>query len=733
MMRIALGLLLLFARPAADEVLENEHVRVVVAPQKGGAVVSMRHKKAAAFAILADKGAGLAGAGEFFTGSVSAGAQVHDLGGLPLKALPVARDGDDSVLTLKAPLEFVSPGLSFERTLRLAKDESGFRMTDTFRNDGPGAQEVTLRFGARARQRPDGWRVKLSSWFGDSKGWKHQTRRYRQPGEPRTVFEASAPPFFWRLVGPYGVGFLYQVRVAQAPVTAVHTLPVEKGWENGYGSAAGLEWQTKDLPLGAGKAFSTESSILIDEGGREGNDPASLATSDRLVVTVDLPAAGKSGETLPALATVVSARPQKVRLAISTGQEADLVLQPGLAKVFPFEVTAARKGILPVEVVVGDADGRKLAASAARSVIDGEGLEGEAGQIWKKYVRKMPERVYRGSWVQIGEQLAKEDRIKAKEPDPRSGERLAFYQKRFPYYAALLEGASRALKVEPERLAALDSGEGRPREACMSILFEGPDGPLLAYSKERSAEDALGGLNYMKVLPDQGYPYQVYECASWQNGYGINSMGLCVVGVAITCDKKTEALAQKATEDWKASGKVTAPIGQHLILATCKNVEEAVAFIENPEAPLHFTGNMLLGDRSGRVARMESVGIYRQIHRYDGNEERFYVCGNYPHPREDGLFKPGPEWDWTANILLRERFIWDLAGAKKGRVGLKDAIGIMSSHGNVGMCLHGFDNPAGFYSQTSFIGVPRTGEIWMTHGQPCKVRYHRFTLEDTER
>jgi hypothetical protein len=726
----------------ADEVLENDHVKIAVSPGKGGAVLSMIHKKAAKFECIARNGAGVAGVGAFFAPTVTVGTRTCEVADLPISREAPTEDGSGRTLRMKGSLDHLAPGLSVERMLRLAKDEGGFRLVDTYRNDGPGARDLTLKLGARALQRPEGWRLRTSSWFGDSKGWKHLTRRYRQPGEPRTILEAATPHLFWRLVGPYGVGFLYQVRAPQAPVRMVHTLPEEKGWENGYGSAAGLEWQTEALRLEAGKAISIQGSVLIDEGGREGNDPALLAASDRMVVTVDLPAAGKSGETLPAAATVVSARARSVKLTVfqsrreggrtldqKTLQEASLVLEPGLAKVLPFESTPSGKGTCSVEVVLRDENGRRLASSVAGSLIDGEGLEGEAGQIWKKHMRKIPERVYRGTWAQIGDQLAKEGRIRPKEPDARSAERLALYRKRFPLYAELLDGAAHTLKIGPERLASADSGESRPREACMTVLFEGPDGPLVAYSKERSAEDALGGLSYMKVLPDRGYPYQVYECASWQNGYGINSAGLCIAGVAITCDKETEDCARKTAEDWTAAGKIFAPLGQHLLLATCSNVEEALAFIENPEAPLHFTGNMLLADRSSQVARMESVGIYRQIHRYDGKEERFYVCGNYPHPREDGRFRPGPEWDWAANILLRERFIWMLAGARKGRVGLKDAFGIMSSHGSVGMCLHGFDNPAGFYSQTSFIGVPRTGELWMTHGQPCKVRYYRFTLD----
>src|SRR5439155_14394398 len=107
---------------------------------------------------------------------------------------------------------------------------------------------------------------------------------------------------------------------------------------------------------------------------------------------------------------------------------------------------------------------------------------------------------------------------------------------------------------------------------------------------------SLNGLGYVKVIPNKGYPYHMYTLNHWSFGYGINSEGLCTSGASINCDDRTEAAGAKATREWKQSGRTVAPLGTHLMLAMCRNVGEAIAFIENPAAPFEFHGNMLVMD-----------------------------------------------------------------------------------------------------------------------------------------
>jgi hypothetical protein len=240
----------------------------------------------------------------------------------------------------------------------------------------------------------------------------------------------------------------------------------------------------------------------------------------------------------------------------------------------------------------------------------------------------------------------------------------------------------------------------------------------------------MGGLAYMKVIPDRGYPYHVYECGTWQNGYEVNSEGLSASGASINCDARTTEAGRKATGEWKAAGKRVAPLGSHMTLATCKDVEEAVRFIENPRAPFEFEGNMLLVDRGGNAARLESVGIHRQIHRYDARKDGFFAAGNYPHENGAGLFRIGPDWGWAANTMMRERLLEELAGGRQGKISLREAFALMETHGPGGMCQHIHDNVGRLYTSNSFLAVCRTGDLWLSQGPPCRVRYARFSLKD---
>ena len=112
----------------------------------------------------------------------------------------------------------------------------------------------------------------------------------------------------------------------------------------------------------------------------------------------------------------------------------------------------------------------------------------------------------------------------------------------------------------------------------MDLAFDGPDGPINAFSKEREGP-SFGGLSYFKVLPTTGYNYHMYIMppANWSHGYGVNSAGLSTSGATLNCDDATTRKGREATAAWKAAGKFVAPVGMNTILATCKDVDEALA------------------------------------------------------------------------------------------------------------------------------------------------------------
>ena len=725
---LALSATLLLAGTRLDDekVLENDHVRVTVDPRAGGAITGMTFKHATVFPVIAERGAGVAGTGTLFVPRIDGTDIGTNSPAVSMKSLE-----GETVLEVTCP---AGDGLTLTRTIRMAKEESGFRITDVYHNRG--RSDAKIRVGCRSLQRPEPWRLTLGSWFGDGRRSWRRDIPFAAGDATRKRIESSR--LFWRLSGQYGVGFHYASSLPGGRAELLHELPKERG------HPVRFRWDSDALPLAAGSSLTVESGVLIDEGGRADSDPETQAGDGRILVTVDLRSGGRRGESMPALVTAVSAIPTEAKLVLEAYtregdtvlnrwrlKDQDLTLKPGKARLIPFDVTPTLKGLLYVRAVLQDASGATLASGRDRAVIEGENATGELGTIWKTYVRKIPNAVYKGTWAQIGAQLAKAGRLKARSASPGARERLAFYEKRFPYYAELVRGAAKELGARPETISQAPT-PAAPSEACMNVFFNGPDGPINAFSKERSGS-GLRGLGYMKVLPDRGYAYHVYECGRWQNGYGVNSKGLSTSGASINCDGRTNSQGQEETRKWKSSGRRVAPLGMHLMLATCRNVDEAIRFIRNPEAPFEFTGNMLLVDREGNAARLESVGIRRQIHRYDPERKAFFVVGNYPHETKEGLFKIGANWGWAANTMLRERLLWDLAGARTGGVTLKDAFWLMETHAAGGMCQHVCENPGRLMTSTSYIAVCRTGDLWLAHGPPCRVRYYRFTLEDASR
>jgi hypothetical protein len=714
---------------SSAEVSENEFLRITLDPQKGGAVSEMRYRKAVVIPSIADRGAGLAGSGQFFTPLVQVGDKTVDLAAVAMKA-----EKSSGAIKLTTSLDSISPGLSLERAISMGPNESGLRITDTYRNDGQA--ELNLQIGAKSRQQPEPWRLTLRCWFGDTTRNLWQFTPYNAGG--KEVIESKSDKAFWRVSSQYAVGFLYQVAVPRSRATLTHTLPNEKG------NPAEFQWLSTPVTIPAGQSLAVASTVLIDEGGREGN----LAScSDRVLVTADLRAAGKTGEPTLGFGTVVSAVPRKVRMMVSDYlyvepmkepprkvHEFDLTLEPGRAAWRQFEVTPPGKGLYYIEVAVLDENGQQLGVGSSRAVIDGDDLQtGEFAQSWKLYTRKLPEVHAEGTWEEIGAQLAKSGTPGPLKPrsndEAQAREALAFYQRKFPFYAELIAGAAKALDVAPTALLDTAPPAAASKDACMGVIFHGPDGVVNAYSKERSGSN-VNGLGYVKIIPTRGYPYHLYTLGDWSFGYGVNSEGLCTSGASLNCDKDTSAAGKKKAAEWKQSGRCTAPLAFHMMMAACKNVEEALAFIENAEAPLDWEGSMLVVDRAGNAALVESAGIIHNILRPRKGQLAF-ASGNSPHEDKSGLFKCGDNWGWAVNTQLREVFLEGVLRELKGQVSVKEAIWIMETHALPGgMCQHGFENPGSLHTSTSYLGLAKTSELLISHGPPCRVRYERYKLND---
>ena len=727
----------LAAAPAA--VLENDHARVTIDPAHGGAVTRMDHKHAPSVPLIRDRGAGLAGEGRFFAGVLAVGEKRLDLRNVKMQ---IPGGASARRVELAADLSALHPRLSIRRTLAMDANESGLRIVDTYRNAATaGAAAISLRVGAASRFDGHPWNRTLRCWVGDRRRGHWLFTPYGRGNV--TKLPAASKEMYWRILGQYGTGLVYLPVAPAAPVEMVHRLPKEKG------HPAEFDWLAAPVDVPAGGQVSVRSAVLIDTGGRPSEGAASLLGADRVIVHADLPSAGRRGRPMDCFVTVTSPTPRRVRVVVTEhyvllnwGGEKDrtkpkeatsfeLDLRPGVGAERHFRHRPAHVGLVYLRCEVRDLAGAVLGAASPRAVIDGKKTtSGEFAQTWKYYTQRLEEVHLRGTWEEIGRQMARRKLIR---PARHAGgaKRLAFHDKAFPFYGRLLRGAAAELKTHAAKLAAMGDSPGRPAPpaaACMGLLVHGPDGPIHLYSKERSGSSRRG-MGYVKVVPDAGHRYHMYTLGNATFGYGVNDAGLSTSGATINCDAETDRRGREETKRRLAGGAMTAPLGMHMLMASCATVDEAVRFVTRADAPLDFTGNLLLADRAGNAAVLESVGTYQQVLRRRRGD--LATMGNYPHRRTDGLFDIGANWGWAANTMLRERLVRSLVDEWKGQVSLADALAIMATQTEPGgMCQHVFDNVGLLYSTCSSIAVLKTGDLYISHGPPDRVEYVRYRLGD---
>lgn len=724
-------------------VLENVDVRIEIDAAGGGAITRMVHKKATTFGFIAERGAQVAASGRFFVPVIEAGGKLHVLDGAAFSVSRERTEQEQRVI-LRAALDEVLPGLSLERVVTVWPVESGLHITDTYRL---AAGSQTLRVGTASRAAGEKWMLTQRSWFGDSRqDWSRFAPLAADAVDEPTI---QTPDVYWRTINQYGVGMLYRVRSPQGPCSLKHRLGKAEGFPCDF------QWLSAPVELTAGKEVKVDGAIMVDEGGRAGATPAQRATGHRFLLTLDVPQAGRSGQLADCYATAVAVIPRKFTLTLSARRRnidwkeghdepfgplattKELSIEEGLAGVHHFEAMPKGPGLYVIRVEAREPDGQLLAEPIeAQMVVDGQALKGDSpyGKVWSHWTRRLPEVILRGTWEEIGAQLAGQNLLNDALRDA-PGERIAYYEKHFPYYARLLRGAAKARGVPVGTLRAQAAPKPAPPNvissageatACMDLLVNGPDGPIQFFSKEREA-DLLHGLAYCKVIPDQGYRYHLYTLNSWSFGYGINSAGLATSGATI--NSSDEGFAAAKARIRSKPGAYPAPIGFHMLLAMCKNVDEAIAFLDNPDGPLEFVGNVLISDASGKGVIVNGYRSYHYLAPAD-RKDRF-ATGNYPIEAPDSPFKMGPNWGWAANTMLRERAVRRYMQGRNFEVSLRDAFIIMNGRNEPGnMNQMTYDNPGLLYSNASIVMVSRTGDLYLSNGPPHLVEYVRYRLGD---
>lgn len=695
---------------APPVLLDNGIIRVEVDPASG-ALARVELKTAFRFPLNAP-GAGVAGSGRLFLPWLESAGGSREV--LSSADRPATSTDFHPNRTLR--LTWKIGGLTLMRRITMPGQAAEFTIDDELRNGSDG--ERSGRVGLLCRQSAEPWRRTDRTWIGNAQQCLKLASSSLRPAQNERRLSGS--PLFWRQIEEYGTGLLARIDTGgrEGEISA-RGLP-------GAGRAVEVGWRAEPFHLASGESVRWTTEVSVDEGGGAPDEGNAFAP---VLARADFAAAGRSGESVLGFATAVSARSRQVVIIVATDHElarAQFQLVPGKVARLPVALVPAAGGETRVRVKVLE-DGRLVSEAAAGILVDGAA----DSPIWRTYSRRMPEENYRGSWAEIGEQLVRSrDRLhgsnsveitvgKAGGPDNN----LAYFRRHRPYYADLLAGIARAESASPERIFVTERTEPSSDAACMDVAFYGPDGPINAFSKERGGP-SFAGLGYVKVVPSAGYRFHVYM------HYGINSEGLSISGASLNEDAATTARGEHQVAERLQSGRpgLAPRIGIWMLLASCRTVPEALAFMQDPAAPILMgPSNMLLLDREGRAACVESCGDEYHVYRQGGPGPGFYVSGNYPHP-VDGRFQLGPALGWAENTHLREAFLNDYAGARQGRLGLRDVLTLMQSHEAGGMCQHHEDNPGQLYTSCSFIAVTRTGDLWLSEGPPCETAYVRHTL-----
>lgn len=702
--------------------LRNKHVTMEINPDTGG-VVRVVYNEGYTDPRVENLGAGIAGEGNLFVPLVTIGGKPFAVSEIEVKLA----DKTEKSAIMKSMYRPDNGELEWKRSIRLEDGVSGFHIDDEYvwRGDAP----VEIEIGVRSRIDPRDWRRSIRTWAGGADESVSLVSR-AEAGVARRE-KITRDRVFWRVIGQYGVGFCYAGDLPGGEVT-IHLPP-----EDGQPLVA--NWTSAPVKMEVGQPLKLSAFVLVDDGGRQTHNPHNMALNNRTFVTVDARRCAETGESIPCAATLLSAEAmtgvvefERTEIAPDGGErvlsieKAEFSLEPGRGKMFLFRSAQNANGKMIVRAVMRDEEGRELSRDEALVIVgqphedDAEGL-----RIWRQFQDKIPTVEYKGSW---------EDIARRRSPNPAQGEPTEYQRKvwdyidnNYPVAARYYKAAAAVKNSEPSAFmpAVPQPAAADDEEACMDIFFSGPDGPLNAFSKERSGY-GMQGLIYEKFVPNEGLSFHTYM------GYGVNSAGLSVTGASLNTDGHTVRTTERAAAERMNRGELVSPPDWKLMmLASCSTVEEGVKFLIDPNMPATGEINYLLVDRDGNAAHVYGWATDLHVRYPDDNDQRFFSVGNYPAEKHGDLFGIGDP-GWSANSRMREILLWELAGHKRDEISLQDAIALMETHAAGGICQHGYDNPGHLFTCHSVIAVCRTSELLISHGPPCARKYYRFTLPEVE-
>lgn len=266
-----------------------------------------------------------------------------------------------------------------------------------------------------------------------------------------------------------------------------------------------------------------------------------------------------------------------------------------------------------------------------------------------------------------------------------------------------LEGFADALSVPAERLVYWGMTSLRPRCSQIAVLpSKSKEGiPLLArnYEFHPEAED----FNLVRTSVTGKYTHLGTSVLLFGRDDGMNECGLAVTmsscGFPVGAIEYMRKPKIHGLQFWAVIRSV---------LEHCRDVEDALAFLK--EMPIAYNLNMMLMDKSGNAALVETLDGRTAVKRPLADSGEDYLCATN-HPVVSELIPYEPQA--MRHSLVRHEWIRRKMD-KKEKIGVEDLKQMLHSEYPDGLCCHYFQDYFG--TTKSMVFSPVHGTISLSWG-----------------
>ncbi|MHA2362556.1 MAG: C45 family autoproteolytic acyltransferase/hydrolase [Candidatus Hodarchaeales archaeon] len=327
--------------------------------------------------------------------------------------------------------------------------------------------------------------------------------------------------------------------------------------------------------------------------------------------------------------------------------------------------------------------------------------------------------VTQGSYYEMGEIIGKRlKKVKIPGFPPKFSKKklelsLEYITPLKKYAPDLLEefkGISDASEIEFETIVAKEISPWRMQPQCLIMAIGSKHTkygkPILARNQEWVEEDSEY-LTLCKCKPDGkiesfGFTFQGNETSRYG---GVNKAGLTIASASASFDNPGIGIMLNIATRW--------------ILDNCKNIEEAVKYLE--EIPKVWGNTFIVIDRNDKIAKIEAHSKKTKVTRYD-NEMTFNTLAF----DSDEMQEYNRSFEWLNKVIPpRKKFIGEFFRTQKGKIDHENIQKVLKDHDNM-VCDHSTDGKLNYGICWSWILTIGENEALISAGPPCKNEYQRI-------